>query len=276
MATSDDAVAIGTGATASDGAAVAIGLGNQASGDGAVAIGDPNIATGQGAIAIGKDNVATGNAAIAFGDTSTANGVSAIAAGLRANAAADNAIALGNSASALGANGVAIGNGAQSVRDDQVAIGSAASSYTLAGINSDASRAAQQGALRLVTADGAGNLGTTSFDLDRLNALPGQVSALSSQISAFDARLAQFGAGLERIERSANGGIAAAMAMGGTVIPSDMTVALSFNLSTFRGEQGFSGVAVGRISERVWVSGGIAGSTVKGSTGGRIGMTFGW
>lgn len=62
-------------------------------------------------------------------------------------------------------------------------------------------------------------------------ALPGQVSALSSQVSAFDARLAQCGAGLERIERSANGGIAAAMAMGGTV---------------------------------------------KGSTGGRIGMTFGW
>ena len=76
--------------------------------------------------------------------------------------------------------------------------------------------------------------------------------------------------------RQADGGIAAAMALGGTLMPPDANFALSFNLATYRGQQGFSGSAVARLSERVWVSGGFAGSTVKGSTGGRVGMTFGW
>ena len=81
---------------------------------------------------------------------------------------------------------------------------------------------------------------------------------------------------LELDNRRASGGIAAAMAMGGTVMPPDSTFAISFNLATYRGEQGFSGAAVAKVTERVWLSGGIAGSTVKGSTGGRVGVTFGW
>jgi hypothetical protein len=66
------------------------------------------------------------------------------------------------------------------------------------------------------------------------------------------------------------------MALAGTTIPGDMNVAVSFNLSTYRGEQGFSGAAVAKVDDHVWLSGGFAGSTVKGSTGGRVGMTFGW
>jgi trimeric autotransporter adhesin len=50
---------------------------------------------------------------------------------------------------------------------------------------------------------------------------------------------------------------------------------MSFNLSTYRGEQGFSGSLIGKVSEKVYISGGIAGSTVKGSTGARIGFSFG-
>lgn len=66
------------------------------------------------------------------------------------------------------------------------------------------------------------------------------------------------------------------MALGGTVIPPDASFSLSVNLATYRGEQGFSAAAVARLDDRVWLSGGIAGSTVKGSTGGRVGVTFGW
>ena len=33
---------------------------------------------------------------------------------------------------------------------------------------------------------------------------------------------------------------------------------------------------VARVTDNVWASGGFAGSTVKGSTGGRVGVTFGW
>jgi hypothetical protein len=125
----------------------------------------------------------------------------------------------------------------------------------MAGIGSAESNAAQSGALSLVTTDLAGNLGTASLDIEGLQTLGGRLDD-----------------GL----RAANGGIAAAMAMGGTVIPPDSSFALSFNLATYRGEQGFSGSAVARVTDSVWVSGGIAGSTVRGSTGGRVGVTFGW
>jgi hypothetical protein len=76
--------------------------------------------------------------------------------------------------------------------------------------------------------------------------------------------------------RRADAGIAAAMAMGGTIMPPNSTFAISFNLATYRGQQGFSGAAVARVTDHAWVSGGFAGSTVKGSAGGRVGVTFGW
>ena len=41
----------------------------------------------------------------------------------------------------------------------------------------------------------------------------------------------------------------------------DTSVSVSFNLATYRGEQGFSGSVVARVRENVWISGGIGGST---------------
>jgi hypothetical protein len=82
--------------------------------------------------------------------------------------------------------------------------------------------------------------------------------------------------GNEKRFREATGGIATAMALGGTMIVPDSTVSVSFNLATFQGEQGFSGAAVVRLTPRVYVSGGFAGSTVKGTTGGRVGVAFGF
>jgi autotransporter adhesin len=250
-ASGDSSVAIGDGAVAQDGAAVSIGAGNVASGAGAVAIGDPNLATGRGAVAIGADNQATGLGAVAIGADSVANGRSAVALGSNANAGA--------------AGSVAIGENAVATRANQVALGSSASTYTLAGIGSAESNAAQSGAVELVTTDAAGNLGTSSLDLAAIEGLGGRTGALEGQVTALNQGL-----------RGANGGIAAAMAMGGTVMPPGSSFAMSFNLATYRGEQGFSGSAVARVSEAVWVSGGVAGSTVRGSTGGRVGVTFGW
>jgi trimeric autotransporter adhesin len=100
----------------------------------------------------------------------------------------------------------------------------------------------------------------------------GQIGTLQTLASTHTTQIAALGRGLEQ----ANGGIAAAMALGGTMMPADMKIAVSFNLATYRGEQGFSGAVVARVSEHVWVNAGFAGSTVKGSTGGRVGMTFGW
>jgi hypothetical protein len=209
-----------------------------------VAIGDPNVATGIGAVAIGANNSAIGT----------------------------GAVALGNASSATGDGSVAIGNGAIATRTGQVALGNSASTYTLSGVGSAASNAAQSGTLKLLTTDAAGNLGTSALDIATLGGLPNRVNLLEQQTAALDARTVV----LERHAVQANGGIATAMAMGGTMIVPDSDVSVSFNLATYRGEQGFSGAAVVRLAPRVYVSGGIAGSTVKGSTGGRVGVAFGF
>ena len=66
------------------------------------------------------------------------------------------------------------------------------------------------------------------------------------------------------------------MALGGALIVPDSTVSVSFNLATYRGEQGFAGNVVVRAAPRVYFNGGIVGSTVGGSTGGRVGVAFGF
>lgn len=81
--------------------------------------------------------------------------------------------------------------------------------------------------------------------------------------------------GLHRDIRRANAGIAAAVALGGTMVVPDSAVSISFNLATYRGEQGFSGSVVGRLSPKVYVNAGVGGSTQRGSTAGRVGISFG-
>lgn len=102
------------------------------------------------------------------------------------------------------------------------------------------------------------------------------LDAVDDRLGQIDARIDALNASSDRRFRHANGGIAAAMAMGGTMIVPDSMVSMNFNLATFRGEQGFSGAVVVRASPRVYISGGFAGSTVKGSTGGRVGVAFGF
>jgi trimeric autotransporter adhesin len=111
---------------------------------------------------------------------------------------------------------------------------------------------------------------TTTAALEALSGTAGsRLATLESSVGALDGRN-------ELYNRQANGGIAAAMAMGGTIIPADANGAMSFNLSTYRGQQGFSGVIVQRVAPKVYFNAGIAGSTVRGSTGGRVGVTIGW
>ncbi|PFW58814.1 hypothetical protein COL27_32170, partial [Bacillus sp. AFS075960] len=98
------------------------------------------------------------------------------------------------------------------------------------------------------------------------------MGAIDSSLNALDNRIDALSLGNDRRFREATGGIATAMALGGTMIVPDSTVSVSFNLATYQGEQGFSGAAVVRLTPRVYVSGGFAGSTVKGTTGGRVGV----
>lgn len=98
-----------------------------------------------------------------------------------------------------------------------------------------------------------------------------QIGTLQNQVGSLQTSVN----GLRRNIKEANAGIAAAVALGGTMIVPDSTVSMSFNLATYRGQQGFSGSLVGRVSPRIYVNAGVAASTVRGSTTGRVGISFG-
>lgn len=146
-----------------------------------------------------------------------------------------------------------------------VVLGSSSSTYSAPGLGSAASQAAQSGPTYFVTSDSAGNLAYSSVGPADVMALTARVGTVEGQVAALEFDL-----------RRANGGIAAAMALGGTMIPPGKSVAVSLNVATFAGEQGFSASGVARISDNAWVNAGVAGSTVGGSTGGRAGITLGW
>ena len=112
----------------------------------------------------------------------------------------------------------------------------------------------------------------STFSNTDITNLQASVADLTSQFSNINTQFER----LDQRARQADGGIAAAMALGGTMLLPDTSVSVSFNLATYRGEQGFSGAVVARVKENVWISGGIGGSTVKRSTGGRVGVSFGW
>ncbi|MEW4449857.1 YadA-like family protein, partial [Qipengyuania sp. JC766] len=103
-----------------------------------------------------------------------------------------------------------------------------------------------------------------------------QFDALSGRVATLEGRVDQLDFQLQELDEFTRGGIAAAMAFGGTMIVPDSNVSVSLNASTFGGEQGFSGAVSARISPRIYVSAGVAGSTADDTTGGRVGVAFGF
>lgn len=155
----------------------AIGTGAQA---GASAIGQAN------ATALGTSAQANAGDATALGSSAQANGGNATALGNAAKANAVNAVALGADATANFENSIAIGVGATTTRDNQVMLGNGLNTYTLTGVASAASKAAQTGPTYLLTTDSSGNLAASTFDVATLANLPAQVAQNSSDISTLN------------------------------------------------------------------------------------------
>ena len=137
------------------------------------------------------------------------------------------------------------------------------------GIDDSFSGITNAGAVTGVTAGALNATSTDAVNGSQLYATNQNVAANTSSIAAL-----QNGLALET--KQERGGIAAALALGGTFLPPGKTLAMSFNLATYRGEQGFSGAIVGQVAPNVYLNAGFAGSTVKGSVGARAGITFGW
>ena len=143
-----------------------------------------------------------------------------------------------------------------------------------------ASDAAQVGTEFFLTVDASGTVGKGAQSGASLISLQQSQSIADLQtgqaliddtVATHTLQIASLGRGL----RDADAGIAAAMALGGALIVPDSNISVNFNLATYRGQQGFSGALIGRIAPKIYVTGGFAGSTRKGSTGGRVGIAFG-
>lgn len=223
-----------------------------------IALGTDSTASGNGTtnMAIGRGATASGNG-MAIGTSAFAAGSGDVAVGQGARVEADNGSSFGAGATVLAGhtNSTAVGAGATTTRANQVMLGTGSTTYTMAGIASAASKAAQSGQTFLVTSDAAGNLATTSFDV--------------GQLGRRDDELAE--------------GIAIALALAQPVFQPGQSFAMRVGWGNFDGTNALGVTAAGVVSKgdfgptsAVVLDGGMGAGTSDGVVAGRGGLTLGW
>lgn len=249
------------GGAVTDSTNLATGAGSQATGHGDTAYGVGALANGDRSTAIGFEAQASGQHSTAIGGNAQATGNLSVALGQGSDASGANAVALGQGASASFDNSIAIGQGVATTRGNQVAIGTGTNTYTLAGINSVASRAAQSGRTYMVTSDAMGNLATMDIEpwFTRIEGLEDAIGSTQ-----------------ERLRTQADG-IAVSLALGGAqVIQPGQTFSVSANLGHFDGSSAVGFGAIGRARENVFVNIGVGAGSRTGAVAGRAGISWGW
>jgi autotransporter adhesin len=194
------------------------------------------------------------------------DGTNNVAIGTFATATGANSSALGNGAQATFANSTAIGNGATATRANQQMFGTASNTYTMAGIATAASRAAQAGPTSIVTSDNTGNLATRSLaDLGL---------ASQSDISGINGRLDALNGRINDVNREARGGIALALAASGLQFDTRPgKVSLSGGYGNFKGQSGFA-VGLGyAVSESMRFNAAFTAAQ-QGDIGARVGASW--
>lgn len=144
----------------------AVGYNAQAVCENSIAIGHNTLAAGApGAnTAVGNSAQVLGQNGTAVGGWANASGSNSSVFGAAAQASGDNTTALGSGARADYDNSTAIGFLAQTSRAYQVMLGTSSNTYTLAGLASASSTAAQTGSnLYMVTTDDDGNLAVAAI-----------------------------------------------------------------------------------------------------------------
>jgi hypothetical protein len=276
--TNSNNTATGNGANASGSASF-----NTATGVGADATGNSSSNTASGfnanASGIGSTNIAIGNQAnargtgsgnVAIGNLANASGAGTgnIAIGANANATGANATAIGNGAQAAFANSAAFGNGATATRSNQQVFGTAGNTYTMSGITSGASRAAQSGPTQIVTSDATGNLATST--------LAGLGIATTADIGSINAQLAGINSHLNDLDDRVNrvGALGAALAglHPNPRAKGDNHISAAFG--AYRGQPAFAGGYFRNIDNQTMFSAGI--STTGKDWSANTGVTLSW
>ncbi len=88
--------------------------------------------------------------------------------------------------------------------------------------------------------------------------LSGQVGALRSAVD------------------KANEGSAVAIALGGGLMPENKKFAITANYGNYNGYSAFGAIGYVKLTDNIYVNGGIGVGLNKGDVGGRIGATFAW
>ena len=232
-----DALAVGYGSSASGTAATAIGTGASAGNTGGVALGYAASAQGVGSTAIGTASAALGDGSTALGFVAGATGSGSTAIGAAASAAGNSSVALGNGAAANQANTVAIGANVKTTRANQVAIGNAGNTYTLAGIASPASAAAQSGATNFVTTDAAGNLAASAYGPSTIAGLGNRIDSVQAQVNNLEAKTDAVQRYAIQTRKEARQGVGLAIAQATPPMPTEPgKTTWATNGATYRGE----------------------------------------
>jgi Coiled stalk of trimeric autotransporter adhesin/YadA-like membrane anchor domain len=269
-------IALGQGANAQSAGALAIGTNAKAVGGNSFSVGASSETNGLGTVAFGNASYAGGENALAFGYGSQGTSANATSLGTFSRAQAVGATAVGFQAAAVHSGSTAIGTNSATTAANQIRLGTTGTSVSIADIG--ASDAAQAGQEFFLTIDNSGTVGKGAQSSAVLAAQSSMISELQVSQALIDDTVATHTsqiAGLNRGLDGANAGIAASMALGGMMVVPDSALSVNFNLATYRGEQGFAGGLIGRVSPKVYINAGVAGSSRKGSTGGRVGIAFG-
>jgi autotransporter adhesin len=207
-----------------------------------------------------SQNVALGSHANASG-----NGTQNTAVGANSVATGTNSSSFGSGTQAAFVNSAAFGSGAKATRANQQVFGTSSNTYTLPGVTSAASLAAQSGPTQVVTTDASGNLGATLISNLGLGT--------ATDVSALSASLDQL---TRRVNKTFTG-VAMAFAMSG--VPSLLATekfALSANWGTFQGENGAALSGAVRIYRNVQLQGSFAYGFRENMAGGHAGLRFGF
>ena len=207
--------------------------------------GNNNVAVGQLSLSTnltGNQNTSIGDNSNSFTGSFQPNQTTAL--GANTIASANTATALGFASNALHTGSTAIGHGATTTRANQVMVGTVSDTYTMPGITSAASSAAQSGPTQFVTTDANGNLASDN----------GATSIIINKNTA---------------------GIAGAFALSGIpeVLPNGTNYAVAANWGTFGGANAAALGGVAGVDGDLFFN----AATVLGyAPGVRAGLTYCW
>lgn len=228
-------------------------------------------------IAAGFDADASGavSANIALGRASNASGAGTknTAIGAFSTATGTNASAYGANASATHAYSAAFGHDATTTRANQQVYGTSANTYTMPGITSGASKAAQGSVHGLVTTDASGNLASDGGALQAkvdANMMVGQENGLAIDRNK------------QRAEENEEGA-AVSIALSDPDLYAGKTFAVKGNWGIFEGSNALGVSAKGLLADNLFgqgdqltLSGGIGWGVNENTVGGRVSGQVSW